>query len=150
MRITRQFGFAVLLFLASLSVSPRSNAQSPIDPGQLPGRTIFYVFWHGAPSGEIRKNNSLYALWDDPEFSAGRASFIDTFLENTNKSKENPAPNREELAQYATLLDNAFLIGYLRRPEAPASAKNAAAKEAHPWNGLYLIYDRTGKEELLS
>jgi hypothetical protein len=150
MAIARRLGILVFLLLLSLTVPPFSSAQALLDPGQLPGRTTFYLLWRGAPAGEIRKNNFLYALWDDPEFSAARASFIDSFLNNAETPKGKPALSREEFAQYVTLLDNAFLVGYLRSPHSPATAKSPAEKPAHSWNGIFLIYDRTGKEELLS
>lgn len=149
MRLTRSLAIASLLPLLGLLFSTQCPAQVRVDPGQLPGRTIFYAYWHGTPTGEIRKGNSLYALWDDPDFASVRTSFIETMI-STEKPKDQPALSREELAQYATLLDNAFLVGYLRRAEPPAAAKTATANPAHAWNGMFLIYDRSGKEEILS
>lgn len=140
---------AIVFAVVGLLCSSQSAAQTPVDPGQLPGRTIFYVLWRGTPRGEIRKSNSLYALWDDPDFVTARASFIESVMNNAEKPKDKPALSREEMAQYATLLDNAFLVGYVRRAEAAPAAK-AAAKEAGAWNGMFFIYDRSGKEELLS
>ena len=140
-----------LLLLGAAGVfSGRCTAQSPVDPGQLPARTTFYVLWRGTPTGEIRKNNSLYALWDDPDFSVARSSFMESVLSDAPKQNGNSTINHEELAQYVSLLDNAFLIGYMRRPETPPAAKTAAGKDAPAWNGMFFVYDRTGKEELLS
>jgi hypothetical protein len=140
---------AVSLLIVSIFARPLP-AQSPIDPGQLPSRTSFYLLWHGTPAGEARKNNSLYAFWDDPDFAPARASFLATFLNDTTKSQGKPSPTREEMAQYVTLLDNPLVVGYVRGPETPASAKSANTKSAPVWNGGFFIYDRTGKEELLS
>ena len=69
-RLARTLSLTLLLALAS---GFPTRSQSPVDPGQLPGRTSFYLFWHGAPAGDVRKNNSLYALWDDPDFATARA-----------------------------------------------------------------------------
>jgi hypothetical protein len=145
------------LIVAAAIFSARGAAQAPVDPGQLPGRTSFYLLWRGTPAGEIRKNNSLYALWDDPALGSARASFLEIFLNDTKSQKDKPTVSREELAQYVTLLDNAFVAGYVRRPEAHAEAKGSAAKAAPTpaapppaWNGGFLVYDRTGKEALLS
>jgi len=147
----RLFRAISFLFVVTMIFSTGAAAQSPVDPGQLPGRTILYLVWHGSPTGEIRKNNSLYALWDDPQFAAARAAFLESFLNDAQNLKNKPAVSREELAQYVTLLDNPFLIGYLRRPQAHAAAKTPAAKTPEPtWNGMFFIYDRSGKEELLS
>ena len=83
-RLSRPFS---LLLAAALLWSASAVAQSPVDPGKLPGRTLFYLFWHGAPSGEIRKNNALYALWDDPQFAPVRASFADSFFNEAKNQK---------------------------------------------------------------
>jgi hypothetical protein len=152
MRRTRLIQLLSLSIFASFAFATRSAAQSPVDPDALPGRTLFYILWHGTPTGEIRKNNSLYALWDDPEFASARTSFVESFLNEAQKQKDKPAVSREQLAEYITLLDNPFLIGYLPHPESPAAAKSSSAKTAPPpaWNGMFFIYDRSGKEELLS
>lgn len=143
-------GLAIALFV------PLVPAQSPLAPAQLPARTSFYLHWHGSPSGDVRAKNSFYALWDDPDFAPARAAFLASLLtQNKTQSTKQPPLTSAEMAQYATLLDNPFLLGYLRRPESPVSAKpatpDATTKETTPpWNGNFLIYDRTGKEELLS
>jgi hypothetical protein len=94
----------------------------------------------------------MYALWDDPDFANARDSFMNSFLTETKDKKNEPAATPEELKQYATLLDNPLLIGYLRNTESAPAAKSPAAKgtPALAWNGMFFIYDRTGKEELLS
>jgi hypothetical protein len=145
---------ALLLLLALASLSPRPcTAQLPIEPAQLPARTTFYLLWRGTPTGEVRKNNALYALWDDPDFAAARTSFVETVLSNTQNQqnqKDKPKVSREEFAQYVTLLDKSFLLGYIQKPESPAASKDAVPKTPPAWNGGFFIYDRTGKEELLS
>ena len=152
-RPTRLFhNLSLSLLLASIFVIP-TRAQAPVDPGQLPGRTSFYFFWHGAPSGEVRKNNSLYALWDDAEFASARTAWLESFLDEaqSEKSSSKPKLSREDLVQYATLLDNALLIGAIREPESLAAKRTSAGgKDVPAWNGMFFIYDRSGKEELLS
>jgi len=146
---TRLFRFLLIFFFSAAS----AFAQSPVDPGKLPGRTLFYLWWHGTPSGEVRKNNSLLALWDDPQLAPVRASFLESFLKDEKKPADKQAVSREELEQYVSLLDNPFLFGYLRQPASRATAKMPTSKDsaAPPaWNGLYFIYDRSGKEQLLS
>lgn len=155
-QLQRYFRATLLL---TLFVSTRALAQSPIDPGKLPGRTLFYLCWHGSPSGDVRKTNSLYALWDDPDFAPARAALF-TNLATSNTAQDKPPVSREELQQYVTLLDNPFLVGYIRQPEfhttpkasSPASPSASSSKTPAPpaWNGLFLIYDRSGKEALLS
>jgi hypothetical protein len=155
-RLHRYFCAALLI---ALFVSTRAVAQSPIDPGKLPGHTLFYLCWHGSPSGDIRKNNSLYALWDDPDFAPARDALFSN-LATSNPTAGKPPISREDLQQYVTLLDNPFLVGYIRQPESHSAPKasSPAAPSASPsktpappaWNGLFLIYDRSGKEALLS
>ncbi len=142
-----------LLFalLCIFSVS-RAAAQAPLEPQQLPARTTFYLIWRGSPTGEARKNNALLGLWDDPDFAPVRAAMVDALMNDSKQKKEKSGPTREEIAQFATLLDNPFTFGYLPRREA-RSAKASAARAgsvAPAWNGIFLVYDRSGKEALLS
>jgi hypothetical protein len=137
---------SILLFGAS-----RAFAQAPLEPPQMPARTTFYLIWRGAPSSDARKTNSLFSLWDDPDFAALRSGIVEGMISVSNRDKSKQALTREELEQYSTLLDNPFVLGYLSEPESRRTAKSAAstAKE-HPWNGLFFVYDRTGKEALLA
>src|SRR5207245_11112145 len=58
---------------------------------------------------------------------------------------------REEAEQYSTLLENAFVLGYISKPEAKMTASAVPPKPSdRSWNGLFFVYDRTGKESLLS
>jgi hypothetical protein len=147
----RRLSPLMLLFaLIALVLPARAEAQAPLEATQLPGRTSFYLVWHGSPAGDARKNNALMSLWDDPDLAPLRVAMVDAIMNDANKQKEKPGLTREELAQIATLLDNPFTMGYLPRREA-AAPKAAAGKAAAPaWNGMFFVYDRTGKEELLS
>ena len=141
----------ILLFAALCSaLSPGIAAQAPLEPAQLPARTIFYLIWRGTPTSEARRTNALMSLWDDPDFAPVRAAMLDSLMSDAKKQPDKPALSREEVAQYATLLDNPFTIAYLPRPEgtAPKTAAPAAAPPA--WDGTFLVYDRSGKEALLS
>ncbi|MGB2626244.1 MAG: hypothetical protein WAK20_05615 [Candidatus Acidiferrum sp.] len=145
----------VFLILILMLVSPLAAQQTPIalDPTLLPGRTIFYLAWHGAPSSDVRHANALMSLWDDPDLAELRNSFVQSGLSDQKEKTGKPTLTKEELNEYATLLDNPMIIGYLPRPaslavESAASTSKAAAPPA--WNGGFLIYDRTGKEAVLS
>jgi hypothetical protein len=155
MRTLLSRSLSLALLAASLLFASRSLAQSPLEPAQLPAKTTFYLIWRGTPSGEIRKSNALLSLWDDPEFASARSGFFESLLSDSQKQTDNSKFSREELSQYASLLDNPFVLGYLPRPDsaAPAksdAAKTAPAKPASSWNGMFFVYDRSGKEELLS
>jgi hypothetical protein len=142
----------ILLLVAGLmfAAAPRGAlAQSGLDPGKLPSSTVFYLAWHGTPAGEARNVNSLLAIWDDPDFAPVRAAMIEEMMSNSASSQKTQATlTRDELAQYASLLDNEIVIGYLPNPNA---AKNAELDSSmNKWNGAFLVYDRTGKETTLT
>ena len=71
MNRTRFAGFLAIVVL--IGVPGTAWGQSSLDPKELPKSTIFYLAWHGTPSGEPRKTNSLLALWDEvlPKVPAG-------------------------------------------------------------------------------
>ena len=55
-RLFCRFSLFFSLRHCSFRAAPLHNRR--LTPGTLPGRTVFYLLWHGTPSGEIRKNNS--------------------------------------------------------------------------------------------
>jgi hypothetical protein len=113
----------------------------------MPARTTFYLIWRGAPPGDARKSNSLLALWDDPDLAPLRAAALQNMQSNSAKDPSKPQLSREEIEQTSSLLENSFVLGYLRKPET----KSTAAKSPdRPWNGMFFVYDRTGKELLLA
>ena len=141
------------LLVCSLLFAACCFAQAPLEPAQLPARTTFYLIWRGTPSGDVRKGNALLSLWDDPDSAPMRSAIVESLLSGAQKQKDNPKLSPEELVQYASLLDNPFVLGYLPRPDSAAPAKPAnpdSTKVAPAWNGLFFVYDRSGKEELLT
>ena len=106
------------LLLAFVLVLPSCCfAQAPLEPAQLPAQTSFYLIWRGTPKGEIRRTNALLSFWDDPDSAPLRSGIVDMLMDDANKQKDKPALTREELTQYASLLDNAFVLGYVSRPD---------------------------------
>jgi hypothetical protein len=143
----------ILAVAASLLLCSRAAAQAPLEPAQMPARTAAYLVWRGTPSGDARKANSLLALWDDPGFAPVRTAMFETMTNGTEKDASKPGLSRDEAEQYSTLLDNAFVLGYISKPEAKMTVSAVPPKTgatAHTWNGLFFVYDRTGKEALLS
>jgi hypothetical protein len=141
------------LLVFSLLFSASCFAQAPLEPAQLPARTTFYLIWRGTPSGDVRKGNALLSLWDDPDSAPMRSALVESLLSGSQKQKDTPKLSPAELAQYASLLDNPFVLGYLPNPDSAASvkpAKSDSTKLAPAWNGLFFVYDRSGKEELLT
>jgi hypothetical protein len=131
--------------------SPSAFPQAPLEPTQMPSRTIAYLIWRGAPAGDSRKANSLLALWDDPDFAPVRAAMFENMTSSTDKDSAKAALTRDEIEQYSTLLENSFVIGYIPKPEANMTASAVPPKPASDkWDGAFFVYDRTGKESLLS
>ncbi len=145
--------WSVVFILAATGL----RAQAPLEPAQMPANTSFYFVWRGQPSAELRKSNSIAALWDDPGFAPVRSSLTKALLKSSEdkameeKSKE-PRLTKEQIEEYASLLENPFVLGYLSDPHgkrAEASTKPAADKTTS-WNGIFFVYDRSGKEAILS
>ena len=139
---------AVLHFaIAAVPVLGQSN----LDPGRLPKSTAVYLAWHGTPTADARKANSLLALWDDADFAPVRRAMIEEMMQDSANSQKTRTPlTREELLEYASLLDNEFVAGYLSDPMSEKTEKVASDSQASKWNGAFFVYDRTGKETTLA
>jgi hypothetical protein len=129
--------------LLCISGSNPAHAQAPLEPAQMSPRTAFYLIWRGVPRPEARKANSLLALWDDPDFAPVRSA-----PERSQKEKM----TAEEIQEFAALLENSFTIGYLSEPAKRTISNEFASPDARPpaWNGMFFVYDRTGKEVLIA
>ena len=120
-----------------------ARAQAPLEPTQMPVRTAAYLIWRGAPAGDPRKANSLLALWDDPAFAPVRAAMFENMNAASSKEPAKGALTRDEAEQYSALLENAFVIGYISKPETQTSASAAPSKSAAKnWNGVSYIGNR--------
>src|SRR4029077_11712712 len=142
----------VIAIFSTLAGARPASAQAPLEPAQLPSRTLFYLIWRGAPAPEVRKANSLLALWDDPDFAPVRSALATNMLNSAQEKSPNAKLTPEEIQEYASFLENAFTLGYLSEPTKRAAANAAPAKETKKpaWNGMFFVYDRTGKEALLA
>jgi hypothetical protein len=117
----------------------------------MSSRTVFYVIWHGVPGAEARKANSLLALWDDADFGPARSAMAAGMLNSSGEKTEQPKLSREQVQEFAGLLENSFTLGYLSEPVRRNLSNGAAVVDSKPaWNGIFFVYDRSGKEELLS
>ncbi len=145
----RRLAFPILIF--ALLGSSHTFAQAPLEPAQLPARTSFYLIWRGTPPAETRKTNSLLGLWDDPDLAPLRAAIFQSTQSSSPKDSSAQPLTRDEIEQFSSLLENSFVLGYLRKPEAKVAAVSARAESSdHPWSGMFFAYDRTGKELLLA
>jgi hypothetical protein len=136
------------LLIGLLSLAGTAGAQVPIEPAKLPARTIFYLAWRGMPAGDVRKANSLFALWDDPALAPAREAMAENIVNSSNKDKSTARLSRAELDEFASFFDNSYILGYLPEPKGRAAAASSDAKKPQ-WNGLFFVYDHTGKEALM-
>lgn len=97
----------------------------------------------------MRHTNALFSFWDDPDSAPLRSGIVDLLMSDANKQRDKPTLTREELAEYASLLDNPFVLGYVGKPDDLAAVKTPATGAA-AWKGMFFVYDRTGKEALLT
>ena len=142
--------FAAAAFFA-LGTIP-AFAQAPLEPAQLPSRTVFYLIWRGAPAADVRKANALMALWDDADFAPVRSAFASSILSSSQEKSPSQKLTPEELQEYASFLENGFTVGYIGEPAKRSAASAPVSKDAKPpaWNGMFFVYDRTGKESLIA
>jgi hypothetical protein len=127
-----------------------AHAQAPLEPAQMPANTTFYFVWRGQPNADLRKTNSIAALWDDPGFVPVRSSVTNAILKNSEQKPTENRLTRQQIEEYASLVENAFVLGYLSDPQKKRAGASDDSSPAKTWNGLFFVYDRTGKEAILS
>ena len=96
----RIFFFAAAAFFA-LGKIP-AFAQAPLEPAQLPSRTVFYLIWRGAPAPDVRKANALMALWDDADFAPVRSALASNILSSSQDKSPGQKLTPEELGVCVT------------------------------------------------
>jgi len=144
----------ILLPIAALLVASGAipaRAQAPLEPAQMSARTAFYLIWRGVPGPDARKANSLLALWDDPDFAPVRSAIAAGMLSSSAEKSDQPKLTPERVQEYAALLENSFTLGYVSEPAKRSVSNAGGAPDSKPaWNGMFFVYDRRGKEVLLS
>jgi len=145
----------ILLPIAALLVASGAipaRAQAPLEPAQMSARTAFYLIWRGVPGPDARKANSLLALWDDPDFAPVHSAIAAGMLSSSAEKSDQRKLTSEQVQEYAALLENSFALGYVSAPVRRNISNGAAMPDAKTpaWNGMFFVYDRTGKEMLLT
>src|SRR6202051_3779544 len=145
----RYWLLAATIFLLVANVA---SAKVPLEPTQMPANTTFYFVWRGQPSAELRRTNSIAALCDDPGFAPVRSSVTNAILKSSEEKSPENRLTRQQIEGYASLAENAFVLGYLSDPQKkrPEASNDSSAANAKPWNGIFFVYDRAGKEAILS
>jgi hypothetical protein len=149
LRVRMVLPIAALLCLAAANPA---HAQAPLEPAQMSPRTLFYLIWHGVPGAEARKANSLLALWDDADFAPVRSALAAGMLNSSAEKSPQAKLTPEQLQEFAGLLENSFTLGYVSEPIRRTLSNGAVSAEARTpaWNGMFFVYDRTGKEIVLA
>src|SRR5437660_12455250 len=138
--------------LAAMCAADVARAQAPLEPAQMSPRTMFYMIWRGVPPSEVRKTNALLALWDDPDFAPVRSAMAAGMLGSSDEKSTQPKLTPEEVQEFAGLLENSFTLGYWSEPTRRNLSTGAAVADAKTpvWNGMFFVYDCTGKEMRLT
>src|SRR5260370_3030425 len=100
--------FAFLILVFTLLSSDRAWAQAPLEPAQMPARTMFYVIWRGTPARAARKSNSLLALWDDPDLAPLRAAALQNMQSSSAKDASKTQLSRDAIDQPSPLLEKSL------------------------------------------
>src|SRR5437667_3957573 len=142
----------ISLLIAALCVPNVAPAQAPLEPAQMSPRTMFYMIWRGVPPADVRKANALLALWDGPDFAPVRSAMATGMVGSSDEKSTQPKLTPEQVQEFAGLLENSFTLGYLSEPTRRNLSNGAAVTDAKvpAWNGMFFVYDRTGKEMLLT
>ncbi len=129
-----------------------ARAQAPLEPAQMSPRTLFYLIWRGVPGPEARKANALLALWDDADFAPVRSAMAAGMLGSSEEKSGQAKLTPEQFQEFAGLLENSFTLGYVNAPVRRNLSNGAAVADAKTpaWNGMFFVYDRSGKEMLLT
>ncbi len=140
-----------IVALLCISGSNPAHAQAPLEPARMSPRTAFYLVWRGVPGLEARKANSLVALWDDADFAPVRSAIASNLIGSPAEKSPKEKLTAEEIQEYAALLENSFTLGYLSEPARRTVSNGGGTPDSKPvWNGMFFVYDRSGKEELFS
>src|SRR5260370_33565286 len=138
--------------LLAVCLPKAARALAPLEAGEMAPGTALYLDWDGVPGTEGRKANTLLALWDDADFAPVRSAIAAGMLSSAEEKTSEEKMTSQEIQEYAALLENSFTLGYVSEPTRRNLSNGAVAAEARnpAWNGMFFVYDRTGKEVLLS
>jgi hypothetical protein len=120
-------------------------AQSPAISDRLPQSTLFYVQWRGKSFlGDANKKNHVLQLLEDPDFEALRQALAKNLLQR--QQKDGPAAPAVQLSDLISLLDNPAAAGLIASPQP---SKSALPGDPSHLAGVFLVYDTTGKTDLV-
>ena len=120
-------------------------AQTPEISDRLPQNTVFYVQWRGKSFlGNADKKNHVLQLLEDPDFDALRQAVGKDLLQR--QQKDGSAAPAVQLSDLISLLDNPAAAGLIVNL---AASKNDSSGDPSHLGSLFLVYDLTGKADLV-
>ncbi|HEV2297810.1 MAG TPA: hypothetical protein VGR72_04760 [Candidatus Acidoferrales bacterium] len=135
---------ALLCFGLALLAVP-CFAQNDSLAARLPADTWLYLHWHGTASlSGVRDSNSVLRLLRDPSVAALPGKVI-AYAQSQAKKNNNATEHQftqQDADDIVSLLENPAVFGLLNHPGAGMGATANSA-------GTFLIYDATGKQDLL-
>jgi len=133
------------ILIAALVLASGICAQTPRLTQRLSPNTVFFVEWRGMASlNAASQKNHLLQLLADPDFApvwAGLASNLHRDAQGKS------AATHEDLPNLLSLLDNPAVLGLL---EIPKQAQTRAPDDHASPVGFFLVYDSTGKTDLIN
>ena len=85
-----------------------------------------------------------------PDFASVRSALAAGMLASSDKESSQPKLTPQEFGEFASLLENAFTLGYVQDPRERRPATAPAGAKPPAWDGMFFVYNRAGKEALLS
>ena len=120
-------------------------AQTPPISERLPQNTLFYVQWRGKSFlGGADKKNHVFQLLEDPDFDVIRQALAKNLLQH--QQKDASAAPVVQLSDLISLLDNPAAAGLIA---GSAPSKAASPGDPSHLGSLFLVYDMTGKTDLV-
>ena len=140
----RKISWLVAAIFCTALWAPRAKAQATGIVERLSPDTFFYLKWNGAASLKgANSPNHVLQLFNDPDFLPIKIALAGRLNQSMAKPGAGPAPQAEDLL---SLLDNAGVFGFTVPSKRTG---DAAGDPASHGAGMFLVYDATGKSELI-
>lgn len=154
------------------SAAAAGETQSAGIESRLPASVRFYVHWRGTKTLDpVQGKNGLLRLWADPDFAPIRRGLTSRAFGNSGLTSTNKSVRPEQLAALLPLFENELIVGgttggtsggttgsttgSATMPAGKSSAGttaetgSAAARSHDASANTFMVYDGTGKTELI-
>jgi hypothetical protein len=144
----RTFFLGTIIFCVSCASLAAQSAREPL-AAKLPPDTIFYAQWRGMDFVRAaEKTNHVLEFLQDPDLAPVWTSLAVNLQKHETKRGQRAAPMG--LPEIVSLIDNPALFGLISSAEPQAASAGSAPPLATArQHGGFLVYDATGKRELI-